>query len=210
MTTNPHIGDWIERIKDINIHDVAHFLDLKPAKNNSTGDKRLYYRPGENNPSLSLYSTRQFKDHATGQSGSCIDLVIYAGQAIEFMDAAKKIGEWFGIPMPKAEQKERTEKTLPEKLAGICTKNPEPAVTYLTSRGIAESVVREAIKRKTVGFNDYTSAKVPAGERGHGGAAVAFIVSQHNRVVAVDFRYLDPALNGGQKTGCQGEKNGAI
>ena len=210
MSANPQIGEWLDRIKSVNIHDVAEFLSLKPAKNGGSGDNRLYFRPNEKNPSLSLYNARQFKDHATGQSGSCIDLVIYAGKAFEVIDAAKQIGEWFGIPMPKPEHKDQGKKSLAETLAGICSKNPEPAVPYLTGRGISETVVREAIKHKTVGFNDYTSAKIPAGERGHGGAAVAFIVRHLNRVAAVDFRYLDAALNGGQKTGCQGEKNGVI
>ena len=107
MSANPQIGEWLDRIKSVNIHDVAEFLSLKPAKNGGSGDNRLYFRPNEKNPSLSLYNARQFKDHATGQSGSCIDLVIYAGKAFEVIDAAKQIGEWFGIPMPKPEHKDR-------------------------------------------------------------------------------------------------------
>lgn len=64
-------------------------------------------------------------------------------------------------------------------------------------------------KRPQIGFNDWVNPKTPAGEHGHGGPAAAFIVRTLNpgRIVAVDLRYLDPALNGGT-TRCQGEKDG--
>lgn len=210
---NPHLADWIAQIKDINIHDVAQFLGLKCADKSTTAkSNRLYYRAGgESNPSLSLYNNRAWKDHATDESGSCVDLVIYSGQATDFMEAAKKLGTHFGYPMPKPQpNRQPVEKTLAEKLAGVCLKSPDPAINYLTGRGIHEDVVRAAIKAKTLGHNTWTSPSKPAGTVGHGGNAVAFVVYQHNRIVAIDFRYEDAALNGGSKTQCQGEKDGAF
>ena len=52
--------------------------------------------------------------------------------------------------------------------------------------------------------------KIAAGDVGHGGPAAAFVVRAPGdaRVVAVDMRYVDPALNGGVKTQTQGDKAG--
>jgi hypothetical protein len=71
--------------------------------------------------------------------------------------------------------------------------------------------IDHAIKRGTLGLNDYTSPKFKPGEINHGGPAVASIVRHPDTdlVVAVDMRYIDAALNGGVKTQSQGKKVGA-
>lgn len=46
----------------------------------------------------------------------------------------------------------------------------------IEARGIAPEVAQRAALAKAVGFNDWTSPTVAAGERMHGGPACAFIV----------------------------------
>ncbi len=210
MSNSNAIGDWIRQLKEVDILDVADRLGIK--RQGSTG---IWFSPAraEKTPSLSLYGGTKWMDHTSGDGGSTIDLIIYAGVADDFMAAAKLLGEWVGKPIPKPDTNGHVapvKLSRAEYLASVCAKNPESAVEYLTGRGISVEVARAAIKNKTVGFNDYTSPSKPACTPGHGGAAVAFMVYNNGRAVAVDFRYVDPELNGGVKTQCQGEKTGAI
>ena len=200
MSNSNAIGDWIRQLKEVDILDVADRLGIK--RQGSTG---IWFSPAraEKTPSLSLYGGTKWMDHTSGDGGSTIDLIIYAGVADDFMAAAKLLGEWVGKPIPKPDTNGHVapvKLSRAEYLASVCAKNPESAVEYLTGRGISVEVARAAIKYKAVGFNDYTSPSKPACTPGHGGAAVAFMVYNNGRAVAVDFRYVDPELNGGVKT----------
>lgn len=207
------MAEWFSRLKsEINLVELAERLGMKQQ-----GTHGNWFSPArkEKHPSLSIYANHPkygtgWKDHTSGDGGTAIDLVMYAGQANDAMEAAKLLGEWFSIPRPNRERSGPPErKTTEEYIADRCLQDPEPAVAYLCGRGIAESVVREAIRRKTVGWNTWESTKVAEGEPGHGGPGVAFIVrNAGHKVVAVDVRYADAALNGGVKTQCQGEKVG--
>ena len=100
---------------------------------------------------------------------------------------------------------------LAEHVAANCLRRIDEARTYLIDeRKLSEAIVERAIRRRAVGFNTWTSDKIPPGEPLHGGPAVAFICRSLNpgRVMAVDTRYLDPELNGGMKTQAIGEKMG--
>jgi hypothetical protein len=128
-------------------------------------------------------------------------------------EAIKRLHELYGLPMdpPPGSGLPRAEKSRAEFIADRCLADTSRAIEYLVgARGISEAVATRAAKKGAVGWNDWTSPKVEAGNVGHGGAACAFIVRTLNpgHVMAVDLRYLDPALNGGVKTQSQGEKAG--
>lgn len=206
---NPALRAWFDELKrSIDLHDVAERLELRRS-----GAKGNYHSPhhADKSPSLSIYDNgRSWKDWSTETGGSCIDLVIHCLPDIDGpMDAAKLLGDWYGMPMPSTEPRGLpAKKSTEEYIADKARADASPAVSYLSGRGIDEAVARRAIKAGTVGWNTWQSQKVPAGEVGHGGPAAAFIVfeSGTGRVVAVDLRYADPALNGNVKTQCQGEK----
>ncbi|MCP3868335.1 MAG: hypothetical protein GY703_09625 [Gammaproteobacteria bacterium] len=172
----------------------------------------------DKSPSLSIAKDgRSFKDFsAEGEDhskGSVIDLLMWVEGIVDVSDAIRRLHELFGIPTdpPPGANRPREKMSLPELVASHCFGNTDAAKAYLVDeRKLTPRVVDNAIKRKAVGFNDYRKDSVPAGEPTHGGPAVAFIVRAFNpgRVVAVDTRYLDPALNGGLKTQAIGEKYG--
>ncbi len=204
----------IDELKQrVDLHDLADWLGLKRG---TGGAKANYFRPGadEQNPSLSIYKDKSsrwaFKDHAADVHGSCIDLVQHV-RGCDVGEAIKTLHEFLGLPLERPGQKDPPrERTRAEYIADKCHEQLDRAMTYLQSRGIPTAVIRNAIDRRSVGFNDWHSTKVSPGEAGHGGPAVAFIVRSMNpnHVVAVDMRYLDPKLNGGVKTQAQGEKAG--
>ncbi len=200
----------IEELKDrIDLHELAEKLDLQRPKKNSN-----YRSPhhADKAPSLSIYRQgTRWKDHSTGEGGTCVDLVMYI-EGIDAGAAIKRLHELFGIPLSRPDQspQERQEKSRAEFIADRCLAEAGQVTEYLVGRGIDEGVIQQAITRKSVGFNTWISDKVASGQHGHGGPAAAFIVRTMNpgHVVAVDLRYLDPDLNGGTKTQCQGEKQG--
>ncbi|EEG08193.1 toprim domain-containing protein [Pseudogulbenkiania ferrooxidans] len=211
---NPAMGEWFARLKsEIDLHDLADRLGMERQ-----GRDGNYFSPSrkEKHPSLSIYVNHEkhgtgWKDHTADIGGTSIDLVMYAGRANDPMDAANLLADWYTIPRPSREKSAVPErKSTVEYIAERCLKDTEPAVAYLTGRGIAEQVVHDAIRRRAIGWNTWTSTKVAEGEPGYGGPAVAFIVRSlaGAKVVAVDLRYADPALNGDVKTQCQGEKVG--
>jgi len=197
----------------VDLHALADWLGLeRPA-----GSKGNYKSPhhDDKSPSLQIGTKAgpdKWRDYSGGKdaAGSCVDLVCYV-KNIDVGEAIKELHNFLGIPLDKPDQPaEQRERSLVEYIAERCLVEPERSVEYLTGRGISEEVVHRAIKARSVGFNDWESDKTPAGEHGHGGPAVAFIARTLNpgHVVAVDLRYLDPAINGGTKTQCQGEKFG--
>lgn len=204
-----NIKNWFEQIRlMVDCHQVAEKVGLK---RHSSGNYSAPNRP-DVNPSLSIFdSGKRWKDHTTNETGSCIDLLIYASVADNAMGAAKILGEWFGIPQPTSQQNtpQVKQQSTEAFIASQCLKSPEQVIPYLTGRGIDKGAIETAIKRRTLGFNDYVKASVKAGEYGYGGDAAAFIVyNEAQQVVAVDSRYIAADLNGGVKTQCRGKKAG--
>jgi hypothetical protein len=202
----------IDELKQkIDLHDLAEKLGIKRGKG---GEKANYHSPhhDDKSPSLSIFKGgKAWKDFSGDEGGSCIDLVMYTKGFGEVADAVKFLHELYGFSMDRPVSNEPAKpKSTVEYIADRCLENRLPALEYLTGRGISEAVARRAMEKGSVGFNDWRSPKAPAGEPGHGGPAAAFIVRTLNpgHVVAVDMRYLDPALNGGVKTQTQGEKFG--
>ncbi|MGR8931934.1 MAG: toprim domain-containing protein [Gammaproteobacteria bacterium] len=203
----------IENLKSrIDLHDLADRLSL--VRPGNTGNYRSP-RHEDKTPSLSIYERageQRWKDWSEeGAGGSCIDLVMYV-RGLDVVAAIEWLRDEYDIPrpaMPNTEQPKR-EATLAEFIAEKCLKQADLAKAYLKGRGITEDVIEHAIKCRSVGFNTYNSNKLNPGEVGYGGPAAAFIVRSINpgHVMAVDLRYIDPELNGGAKTQCQGEKVG--
>lgn len=204
----------IDELKSrIDLHALADWLGLERPG----GSKGNYKSPhhDDKSPSLQIGTKAgedKWRDYSGGKdaAGSCVDLVCYV-KNMDVGEAIKELHTFLGIPLDKPEQQEeQREKSLAEYIAARCVADGPKAIDYLTGRGIHKEVIERAIKKGTVGFNDYTSSKIAAGEHGHGGPAVAFIARTLNpgHVVAVDLRFLDPELNGGTKTQCQGEKYG--
>lgn len=206
----------IEELKQrIDLDDLADKLNLVRP-----GNKGNYCSPhhDDKSPSLSIFDGgKKFKDFSAESepysSGTCIDLVMYVLNIDDVGEAIKTLHELYGWPLDKPQRGEnepKRETSRAEYIAERCIAESELAVDYLVGRGISESVIRRAIKKGSIGFNDWTSAKVPEGQPGHGGPAAAFITRTLNpgHVVAVDLRYLDPEKNGNVKTQCQGEKYG--
>lgn len=203
----------IEELKDrVDLDDLAQKLGLERPK-----DKGNYRSPAHNdkNPSLSIYQKAgkwRWTDHSTGQHGTCIDLVCYV-LGMDVPAAVKELHRLYDIPLDKRPAAaERAPRSRIEFIADKCIAQAERALPYLIEqRGVPEAIAKRAIENRSVGFNDWESNTVPAGEPTHGGPAAAFIVRTFNpgHVVAVDMRYLDPALNGGLKTQTQGEKHAA-
>lgn len=201
----------IDELKQrIDLHDLASYLGLVRP-----GGKGNYKSPhhDDKSPSLGIMKDgKHWRDYSGGKddAGSCIDLVCYV-KGVDVAEAVLELHKFLGIePDKPGKTEEKRERSLVEHIAARCLEAPAKAVEYLESRGISRSAIDLAIKRGAVGFNDWVSEKIPEGEHGHGGPAVAFIVKTLNpgHVVAVDLRYLDPALNGNTKTTCQGEKYG--
>lgn len=80
---------------------------------------------------------------------------------------------------------------------------------FLAGRGIAGSVVEQAIAAGSLGLNLYISRK-ERGQAGHCGPAAAFVVRTPSTgdVVAVDMVYFKPEDNGGITGQTQGERSG--
>ena len=205
-------ADLFERVKDaVDLHDLAGRLGLE--REGGKGNYRSPHHP-DKNPSLSIFQKNGqwgWKDHSTGEAGSCIDLVMYVRPEVgPAGEAARQLAEWYGIAALQKPATKPQQRSIPEFIADRALAEPEPAVAYLASRRIDEAVVRAAIRQRTVGWNTWTNDKAPPGEFGHGGPAAVFVVRSlaDRAIVAVDMRYADPALNGNVKTQCQGQKDG--
>ncbi|RDI25204.1 Toprim domain-containing protein [Pseudacidovorax intermedius] len=207
----------------VDCEDLAERLGLE--RPTGKGNFRSPHHP-DKEPSVSVFRARsgvnagasRFKDHSTGETGGPIDMLMWA-RGIDFVDAVKELADMYGIRVhrpapPGAVVAPPAPRTLAETIADACIRDAGPGrddlVAYLEGRCISREVIDHAIKRRTLGWNTWRSPRVPEGERGHGGPAVATIVRSpmNDQVMAVDMRYTDPEKNGGQKTGSQGEKAG--
>lgn len=204
----------IDQLKqDIDLHDLAIKLGLKRGK----GDNSNYHSPRheDKTPSLSIFNGgRSWKDFSTDEGGSCIDLVMYVrGSDCDTADAIEELHDMYGYERDEFKTQNSAPKSQVEYIADRCMENPKLCTDYLLSkRKISQGVIDLCIKRKTLGFNDWTSPKIAKGSVGYGGKAPAFFTRcpTSNRVVGVDMRYLSPKDNGGLKTNSQGEKNGFL
>jgi hypothetical protein len=192
------IEDLCQRI---DLHDLAGRLGLERP-----GGRGNYRSPhhDDRSPSLSIYQRdgrQRWKDHSNDSGGDAVDLVrhVFGHNTHE---ALRWLRDTYGIPIPGEERRDPAPRTLAEHVAARCLERAGEAMEYLTERrGIARAVVQRAINARTLGFNTWTSSKVPSFEPGHGGPGVAFITRTLNpgRVVGVDTRYLNEELNGGVK-----------
>lgn len=192
----------------IDIHDVAARLGLQ--RPDPGGNYRAPHHP-DKSPSLQIGGKKYpdgWYDHSAGQGGDVIDLVTYV-QGGTFAESMAWLREQYGLEDDRAAREIRPA-TLVEHIAAQSLLDTAPAAAYLTGRGILPEVIDRAIKLKAVGFNAWHSPSKPAGTIGYGGPATAFLIRSLNpgKLMAVDLRYHDPELNGGQKSGSQGEKRG--
>jgi hypothetical protein len=206
----------IEQLKrQIDLKDLADRLGIKQGKG---GDDALYHSPHhpDKTPSLSIFINHPkhgngWKDHSSGEGGTCIDLVMYA-IGLTVSESMKWLHEAYAIPFDRQDGQAQPQKpkTLVDHIAARCIGARDQVREYLAGRGITEAAIAAALKASTVGFNEWVSPKVPEGEVGHGGPAAAFIVYAPGTrdVLGVDMRFFDPAINGDVKTQSQGEKDG--
>ncbi|WP_067519578.1 toprim domain-containing protein [Endozoicomonas ascidiicola] len=208
----------IEQLKQqIDLNELCDRLDMKRDGGIKTSGAAMYHSPvrKDKNASFSVFSRGgelRWKDHATDEGGSIIDLVIYVGNASDTGEALRWLHNEFDIPLDKPDAPVR-KKTKEEWLADQVLQNPEDARAYLIDqRRLSDDVVKQAISARTLGYSDYTSTKLKAGEKFHGGPAVAFICRDFTskRVTALEYRYFDKELNGGVKNHCHGEKGPAF
>lgn len=196
----------------INLHDLAERLGLeRPLAN---GNYRCPLRP-DKHPSLSIYNNGySWLDHASGEGGSCIDLVMYVEQLPDESEAMRRLNKMYGFTSDHAHQTayKPPAKSQIEWIADKCMEQAHRCKAYLVEqRQISEAVVEFIISRKSLGFNDWHNIELQPGEQGYGGEAVAFFARDllTRSIVGIDYRYIDPTLNGGRKTKAQGVKAGA-
>lgn len=198
--------------KRIDLHDLAARLGLE--RPDPKGNYRSPHHK-DSSASLSIFTgndgQQRWKDFSGDDKGDCFDLVAYVHQC-DKGEAIKTIREWYNLPAETVAQPKAQLSTL-DYIAQQCLKQPDKAAEYLTKeRGINDTAIQTAIGRRSLGFSDYTSTKRQPGELGYGGPAVAFICRMpgDGSTRAVDYRYLDPALNGDLKTKSQGDKQGVL
>jgi hypothetical protein len=197
--------------RQIDLHDLAQRLGLKRPG----GDKGNYCSPrhADKSPSLSIFKDgKAWKDFSNdGAAGDAVSFIQYVEDLPDVPTAMRRLHEIYGIPHERREAAPRPKRTTVDFIADRCMLEPAPAIDYLLGRGVKEPAIKVAIARKTVGFTTWVSDKRAAGEVGHAGPGVAFIVRDATgAAIAVDVRYLDPVLNGGVKTQTHGQKDGAF
>lgn len=211
----------IAEIKErIDLNDLAVYMGLTRPK--SGGNYRSPHHD-DKSPSLAIFNEgKTFKDHSAGDEagsfGDCINFVKYLN-GCDDAEAIRFLHDYLGLPMtpPEGARESFADKSLAEVIQFKSfhkdhAADLDLAVEYLKGRGISEEVIRKGLQKKTVGFNRYISDRIDPGQPMHGGPAVAFFTKCRltGRVVAADMRFLDPELNGGLKTQCQGEKEGYL
>lgn len=196
----------------IDLHDLAERLGLERPD-----PKGNYKSPHHNDksPSLSIFNGRdgfqRWKDFSASEGGDCFDLVKFVHQCDD-VSAIKTIRDMYNFPIDKANTPATKLSTI-EYIAKSCLDEPNKAADYLAKeRGLNTEVIKTAIERRALGFSTYTNSKYQPGQLGYGGDAIAFICTEkHTRtVLGVDYRFLDPSLNGGLKTKSQGEKENVV
>ncbi|MDZ4813208.1 MAG: toprim domain-containing protein [Pseudomonadota bacterium] len=195
----------------IDLHDLASRLSLKRPG----GDTGNYCSPhhADKSPSLSIFKDgkawKDFSDDDAG--GDCVSLIMFVEGIADVPSGMRRLHEIYGIAHDRKDIAPRARRSTVDFIADRCMQDTAPATAYLLSRGVKEVAIKLGIARKTIGFTTWVSDKKPAGDVGHAGPGVAFIVRDSmGTAVAVDVRYADPVLNGGVKTQTQGEKDGVF
>ena len=207
----------------IDCHELAQRLGLEQPQ--QRGNYRSPHHP-DKAPSVGVYRDKKtglskFMDYSTNEGGGPIDMLMWA-EGRDFVGAVRELGQMFGIaverpkPLANGQAGPAVKQTLAEFIAEKCRKavatddGKARVLNYLEGRAVARAVIERALAKGTLGLNTYLNDKVPEGQPGHGGPAVAFLVRhiQTGEVVAVDMRYFNPEINGSVKTQCQGEKHG--
>lgn len=204
----------IEELKQrIDLHDLAAKLGLERPGGGSGNYRSPHH--ADKTPSLSIFrgkAGQAWKDHSGDAGGDAVALVQYVENIPDVPGAMKRLHELYGIPFSKPNGDARPAERNPlDYVARQCRTVTAPALEYLVGRGVPEATVRWAIERGAVGYNTWTNPKRQPGEIGYGGPAVAFLVRdvRSGGVLGIDYRYLDPELNGGLKTKSQGQKEAA-
>lgn len=196
----------------VDLHDLADRLGLVRPQSNGN-----YHSPHkkDKSPSLSIFTAKsgepKWKDFGTDLGGDCFDLVQYVDNC-DPATAIQRVRDMYGFPAEQKQQQPRTQLSTIEYIAQQCLKTPEKAIEYLEKeRGIDAETIKAAIDRKSLGFSEWTSTSRAPSTLGHGGPAIATICRSviTGEVLGVDYRYLDPSLNGGLKTKSQGDKSNA-
>lgn len=185
-----------EQLKQlIDLHELADRLGMERPDPN--GNYRAPNRP-DKHPSVSIFDAvkagyMMWKDHTSGEKGSCLDLVIYCGQAMDASEAMKWLHEEFNIPTDDvAPQQQKPQSQLAwvaEKQSAVAS---DARAYLIDERGIPADVVDMLQKRGAFGYSDWTSPSKNPGELGYGGPAVTFPSRClfTNEVVGIDFRFL--------------------
>lgn len=216
MTNDTRIFSEVKRAASL-----TDFLEHRASGKLIKSGASLFFNPAPccgHNDSFSVYQSKtkdegRWKCHSCGKGGDVLELAEVLGAATKF-DALKEVAQFAGVTLPEREKEApvpRAQMPLVELIAERCLAERKAAVNWLVKeRCIAEDVAERAAMKGAIGWNTWTSSKVQPGERMHGGPALATIVRTLNpgKVVAVDMRYADPALNGDIKTTTQGEKEG--
>ena len=195
--------------EEIDLIDLAQKLGLEQP-----GGKGNYRSPhhADTNPSLVINASTKgqhyWKDWSADVGGSCIDLVMYVEGLSDVRDAVIRLHELYSIDL---DDRPAQRKQGIDLWADNYVNQVEKAREYLNGRCITDEVIDRCAKRGTIGYTDYVNPKYPAGDKFHGGPAPAFIVRgvDDDGVRGIDYRYIDPELNGGLKTKSQGEKVGS-
>jgi hypothetical protein len=199
--------------QQVKLENLAAKLGCKVVEKQGSGDDEVVIMTlPDSRDTVKIWPARGqwFIDNFT--QGHCIDLVMH----IEFLDykaAEKRVHELCWIHYLPLEDEDAEEKQISADkinwLVEQVLKEPDNCIPYLCQeRGIPEEVVKHGIKKRTLGWSNYTNPNIAAGEKFHGGECTSFISYNEGARVAVDHRYYDPKLNGDLKTISLGEKLG--
>ncbi|WP_290906329.1 toprim domain-containing protein [Aquabacterium sp.] len=213
------LGDAARKLNEkIDCEDLALRLGLE--RPGAKGNFRSPHHP-DKAPSVSVYQGKdglsRWQDHSLGSGpgtgGGPVDMLMWFSN-IPFAAAVRELAGMYGVEIDRPKAQAREEQTLAEFIADKCRAAARDGANdlfdYLQGRGIDKKPIEDALAKATLGINRWHSDKVERGQVMWGGDAAAFIVRDRvtSAVVAVDTRYFNAADNGGQKTGCQGEKMG--
>lgn len=180
------------------------------------GELQTWSRQDVSEPEVIINQVQNFwRDARHKNGGHIIDLAMWV-LGVDYPTAEKKLHQLFHLHyLPQTEQEEENSEDANKLryIADISLAVPGNCKHYLINeRGIPQAIVEAGIANKTLGWTNYTNRKIKAGEPHHGGEAVSFLTYQPGTkfLAAVDYRYYDPALNGGMKTKSLGQKNGVF
>lgn len=202
--------------REVDCADVADKLGME--RPGGTGNWRSPHKADKSASVAVFKKDNRWKDFSDSggsvNGGGPVDMVMWHSD-LPFVDAVKELASMFGYEVPKPG---RPAVQVPATLAEMIARNvreaaktdSNPVFDYLTGRGVDKKPIEDALAKGTLGYNTWTSDKKDPGTPGYGGPGVAFVVKERHtaRVVAVEMRYFDPALNGGVKGQAQGEKFG--